>query len=86
MSCRVIGRGVETSIWARIASDANKRGYTELHAKFIPSEKNAQVADFFDSLGMPMIKEANDGTRYYAVAIDSFAVPSNSWIKMIYVE
>jgi FkbH-like protein len=86
MSCRVIGRGVETSIWARIASDANKRGYTELHAKFIPSGKNAQVADFFDSLGMPMIKEANDGTRYYAVAIDSFAVPSNSWIKMIYVE
>lgn len=86
MSCRVIGRGVETSIWDRIVSDANKRGCTKLHAKFIPSEKNAQVADFFDRLSMPIIKLANDGSRYYAIDTASFVSPSNSWIKMTYVE
>jgi predicted enzyme involved in methoxymalonyl-ACP biosynthesis len=57
MSCRVIGRGVEMGIWSRIVADAMQRGCIELRAKYIPSAKNAQVADFYDRLGIPMTKE-----------------------------
>jgi len=86
MSCRVIGRGIETAIWSTIAADAVKRGCTEIHAKFIPSAKNAQVADFYASLGLPLIKENHEGLRQYSIAIADFTLPTNSWIELTYVE
>ena len=86
MSCRVIGRGVETGIWSRIVADAVKRGCTELRAEFIPSAKNAQVADFYHRLGLPLLHESADGARRYAIAAADFAAPANSWIEMTYVE
>lgn len=87
MSCRVIGRGVETSIWSRIVADAMKCGCTELRAEFIPSKKNVQVADFYDRLGIPQTKHGEaGGLRHYRIATADFAAPVNSWIEMIYVE
>lgn len=85
MSCRVIGRGVETSIWTRIVADALKRGCTQLSAEFIPSPKNAQVTDFYDRLGMTMTKEC-DGARQYSIATVDFFATANFWIEMNYVE
>jgi predicted enzyme involved in methoxymalonyl-ACP biosynthesis len=86
MSCRVIGRGVETGIWARIVADAVKRGCTELRAEYIPSAKNAQVADFYVRLGMPLTEESADGKRKYRIATSDFVAPANPWIEMTYVE
>jgi len=86
MSCRVIGRGVETGIWTRIAADAAQRGCTELRAEYIPSAKNAQVADFYARLGMPLQEETSEGVRRYAIAAADFAAPANPWIEMTYVE
>jgi FkbH-like protein len=85
MSCRVIGRGVETGIWNRIVTDAVKRGCTKLYAKFISSAKNMQVADFYDRLGLTMTKEEN-GVRQYVIAVTDFVAPVNSWMEIIYVE
>ncbi len=85
MSCRVIGRGVETVIWTRIVADAEKHGCTELSAMYIPSAKNAQVTDFYDRLGMTIRKES-EGARQYAIATADFISPDNSWIEMTYVE
>lgn len=86
MSCRVIGRGVETGIWPRIVADAMQRGCTELRAEYIPSAKNAQVADFYGRLGMPAHEENSEGVRRYAIAAADFAAPPNPWIEMTYVE
>ena len=86
MSCRVIGRGVETGIWPRIVADAMQRGCTELRAEYIPTAKNAQVADFYSRLGIPLQEENSEGARIYAIAAADFAAPPNSWIKMTYVE
>lgn len=86
MSCRVIGRGVEMSIWTRIAADATRLGCSELRAEFIPSPKNAQVVDFFDRLGLPLIAETGEGLRRYGIAANSFPPSETSWIEMNYVE
>lgn len=86
MSCRVIGRGVESGIWTRIIADAMQRGCTELRAEYIPSAKNAQVADFYDRLGMLAHEENSEGARTYAIAAADIAVPLNPWIEMTYVE
>jgi FkbH-like protein len=85
MSCRVIGRGVETGIWNSIVTEAMQRGCTELHAAYLPSAKNAQVVDFYDRLGLPMNKE-NDGERHYIIATADFAIQPQPWIEYTYVK
>jgi len=81
MSCRVIGRGVEFCVWPTLVEDARRRGCRVIEAEYRPTEKNAQVADFYDRLGLPLVAEAN-GTRYYRAALDSFTPPLIDWIKV----
>jgi FkbH-like protein len=83
MSCRVIGRGVEMAIWQYIAREAMREGCTHLAAIYLPTAKNAQVADFYDRLGLPLIEEV-DGARHYRVALDSFSPPQSPWIEVSY--
>jgi FkbH-like protein len=85
MSCRVIGRGVETSIWPRIVADAMRRGCIELRTVYLPTAKNAQVSDFYDRLGMPMTNE-REGVRHYGIAAADFVAHPKPWIEMTYVE
>jgi FkbH-like protein len=81
MSCRVIGRGVEFAIWNEVRRDALKRGCETLYGEYFPTAKNAQVADFFDRLGLPCVG-ANDGVRRYEMAIASFTPPAHPWIEV----
>lgn len=86
MSCRVIGRGVETAIWRQISIISLQRGCTALQAVYIPSAKNIQVADFYDRLGMSLTNTTTDGSKHYSVALDSFMPPLTPWIELTYVE
>lgn len=85
MSCRVIGRGVETCIWAPIFARAAQRGCTTVRAAYIASAKNAQVADFYDRLGLPLV-DASDNARHYQASLEGLALPDTSWIQLHYVE
>ena len=82
LSCRVLGRGVETAVWPQIVDDAVAQGCSELHADFVPSAKNAQVADFYDRLGLRIAAEAADGSRSYRIEADDFATPPPAWIEL----
>ena len=86
MSCRVIGRGVETAIWLQIANDAAKRGCSAIQAEFIPSAKNAQVADFYERLGFQLAKTSADRIKHYRSALATFTPPQTPWIELTYVE
>jgi FkbH-like protein len=46
MSCRVIGRGIETAFLSAVANSAQKNGVNHLSIVFIPSEKNAPAKEF----------------------------------------
>jgi FkbH-like protein len=81
MSCRVIGRGVEFSIWPQVARDAQARGCAFIEAEYRPTAKNAQVADFFERLGLPLVEE-RDGSKRYRAPLASFAPPKTDWIKV----
>lgn len=81
MSCRVIGRGVEFCFWPALAEDARRHGCRVIEAEYRPTAKNAQVADFYDRLGLPLVAEDN-GTRHYRAALDSFTPPPIDWIKV----
>jgi FkbH-like protein len=81
MSCRVIGRGVEFCFWPALVEDARRRGCRFIEAEYRPTAKNAQVADFYDRLGLPLVAEDN-GIRCYRAALDSFFPPPIDWIKV----
>jgi predicted enzyme involved in methoxymalonyl-ACP biosynthesis len=78
----VLGRGVETAVWPQIVDDAVARGCSELRADFVPTAKNAQVADFYDRLGLRIAAEADDGSRSYRIEADDFDTPPPAWIEM----
>jgi FkbH-like protein len=81
MSCRVLGQGVELALWPQIIERSRERGCRRITATFIPSAKNAQAAEFFDSVGFTKVGDDN-GTKRYVLAIDWSAGPSPAWIKV----
>jgi FkbH-like protein len=51
MSCRVLGRKIENALLAFMADRSRERNAQALNGYFYPSEKNAQVADFYENQG-----------------------------------
>jgi FkbH-like protein len=65
LSCRILGRGVETSFWDGIFERVRERGCRALFAEYLPTAKNAQVRDFWDRLGLELASQRGDGHRQY---------------------
>jgi FkbH-like protein len=51
LSCRVLGRGVETALLVLLAAEAGSLGAETLNASFIPTKKNAPAATFLPDHG-----------------------------------
>lgn len=64
MSCRALGRKIETSMLQYICQKVSD---LQLKAQFIPSDKNAMVANFYDDNGFNLVNQAN-GIKYYQLA------------------
>lgn len=78
LSCRVIGRGVETAILASVADDAHRYGATALLGRFIATNKNAPAADFFSNHGFV---PASAGLG--AAPTGDHPVADTSWIRSL---
>lgn len=51
LSCRVIGRTVENEMMRQLIADAERLGCTTVSGSYLPTAKNAQVADLFARYG-----------------------------------
>ena len=69
MSCRVIGRNIEYEFINHIIKDIAKREYETISAQYVPTAKNALVADFFEKAGLNLI-ETKDGMKEYKVKLN----------------
>ena len=76
MSCRVIGRTVETALLARIAADAAELGAREIQGRFIPTKKNAPAAAFYKDHGF---EECGEGLWKFELS-EELAIPE--WIRV----
>ena len=61
MSCRVIGRTVETALLAQVAAEARTGGASSLEGWFLPTKKNAPAKDFYARHGFELAAEREDG-------------------------
>ena len=83
MSCRVIGRGVEAAAWAAVLTDAAQRGATTIRAEYVPTPKNALVADWFERMGLAPAAGPPPAQHYQSeLAVLRREVPD--WIEVIH--
>lgn len=84
LSCRVIGRGIETALLAHIAERARSLGAKRLLGEFIPSKKNAPCADFYTEHGftqLPPSPEIGDSI-FYEFDLTIKTLPTPTWITL----
>lgn len=72
MSCRVLGRKVEEAVLAEIAKAARQKGVAILHGRYLPTTKNAMVADHYAKLGFVEVERDAAGARLYRLDLDQF--------------
>jgi FkbH-like protein len=65
MSCRIMGRTVETAAILRVEEMLKEMGVTEIEASYAPTGKNAPVKTFYDSVGYKLANEDNEGKKTY---------------------
>ena len=81
LSCRVIGRGLETALLAHIARCAYDNGATQLTAEYIPTKKNSVCRSFYPDHGFEAVSELQDGTTIYRLLIADDRPETPAWIK-----
>jgi FkbH-like protein len=80
MSCRVIGRTVETAMFERLCEIAVDRGCTEVKGAFTPTSKNSVVRDLFERLGFTHLA-THDGRTSWSYDITQRGMPTNEYIR-----
>jgi FkbH-like protein len=82
MSCRVIGRSVETALLAKIVKDARSEGASRIIGEYIPTKKNPPAASVYENHGFRMPAQTeNDGTSWI-LNLESDTVDVPEWIEL----
>lgn len=64
LSCRILGKDIEYAFVKTILNLLKASGINIVMAKYIPTVKNTQVADFYDKLGFDLLSE-KEGIKEY---------------------
>ena len=78
MSCRILGKGIEEVFFKNVIDRYNG----VLHAKYIPTAKNEQVADFYVKMGMKIEAQSTDGGKMYSAVIEDLDTTIKDYYKI----
>jgi len=81
LSCRVIGRSVETAMLSEVASRARARGCKKLIGRFLPTKKNAPARDFFRQHGFTL-RSQSEQESVWELDLERNAIACPTWIKL----
>lgn len=81
LSCRVIGRTVESAMLASLCDAAMKRGLKKLSGRVVPTEKNVPVRDLFEKHGFIKRHEEESGSTKWELDLDCGLVQRPSWFR-----
>jgi FkbH-like protein len=85
LSCRVIGRGIETAMLSHIAENARRMGATRVIGEFIPTKKNVPCANFFNDHGFVKIVSTDKTPAesvLYEFDLTTGALTNPQWITL----
>lgn len=83
LSCRVMGRGVETALLAFVLDQARQHGQAQVQGMLIPTAKNAPARDCYARHNFQLIASDPDGSERWALATeDTIATPTWLVVRM----
>src|SRR5262249_38731861 len=80
MSCRVIGRTVETTLLATLLERVRRAGATKIGGWFIPTNKNAPAKDFYRQHKFSLVAE-EDGRQAWEMDLTTANIDAPPWVK-----
>src|SRR5450756_1818688 len=82
MSCRVIGRTLETALLAHLAADAREWGAKILQGWFLATKKNAPAREFYRDHGFEVAERTEEGVLW-RLDLQKTEIRTPEWIKQI---
>ena len=83
LSCRVIGRTVETAMLAYLCEIAGTVNAKYLMGEIIPTQKNPPVRDLFERHGFALDNTGETGNSYWRLNCETSKVEYPAWFKFI---
>jgi FkbH-like protein len=83
LSCRVIGRGVETAMLAYLCQQSMNRGACLLQGRIVPTAKNVPVRGLFSGNTFQKISEKETGESAWTLNLKKDPIAWPDWIKVI---
>jgi FkbH-like protein len=81
LSCRVIGRSMETALLSHLTAIASARGCKRLAGWFLPTKKNASASNFFPQNGFECEAQSGDGS-FWVLDLQKGRVDCPDWITI----
>jgi len=85
LSCRVIGRTVETAVLSWIAEHARARGRRQLQGWFLPTKKNTPAKEFYSAHGFRIATE-QDNETLWVLDLEEVAIAYPQWITVTQIK
>jgi len=85
MSCRAMGRGVETAMldrWKKKLFDAQRRAPTRLVGEFIATARNAPASNLYLEQGFTYLDEDAQGVSLFQIDNSTASSPACDWIEI----
>lgn len=86
LSCRVIGRTIETALLAHLAQEAKESGALRLVGEFVPTRKNAPAQEFYRLHGFRCVEETEAGSRWEFDLSQGTLIQTPPWLEVKIVE
>jgi len=81
LSCRVIGRSVETALLSYVAARARERGCTRLLGCFLPTKKNAPAREFYEQHGFQLLS-GSEQEMLWGLDLRNGTIVCPAWVKL----
>jgi FkbH-like protein len=81
LSCRVIGRTVETAFLSFLAEHARQQGARRLQGWFFPTKKNAPAKEFYANHGFTVAQQVETGTLW-SLDLSQQPLACPEWVKL----
>jgi FkbH-like protein len=84
MSCRAMGRGIETALVNHVKTRLlEHRGLLEVRARYIPTAKNKPVESLFESHGFRLIEAQGNGEKIYSLGRSEARLEGCGWMQVL---
>jgi FkbH-like protein len=82
LSCRVMGRNVETALLSVLAEQARERGARSLRGWYLPTAKNAPARDCYERHGFRLVGTNDEGGELWEFDLITASLAAPDYLKL----